>query len=58
MPVIERIAEAGVVLALHVGADAYDQIHPSRVATIARAGKDGGANGSRLPPSFLLGGHH
>jgi uncharacterized protein len=37
MPVIERIAAAGIVLALHVGADAFDQTHPSRVATIARA---------------------
>jgi predicted TIM-barrel fold metal-dependent hydrolase len=37
MPVIERVAAAGVVLALHVGADAFDQTHPSRVATIARA---------------------
>ncbi len=37
MPVIEAVAERGVVLALHVGADAYDHTHPSRVATIARA---------------------
>jgi predicted TIM-barrel fold metal-dependent hydrolase len=37
MPVIEAVARAGVVLALHVGADAYDRTHPSRVATIARA---------------------
>ncbi|MDP9362698.1 MAG: amidohydrolase family protein [Chloroflexota bacterium] len=37
MPVVEAVARAGVALALHVGADAYDQTHPSRVATIARA---------------------
>ena len=37
MPVIEAVARAGTVLALHVGADAYDHTHPSRVATIARA---------------------
>lgn len=37
MPVIEAIAGMGTVLALHVGADAYDQTHPARVATIARA---------------------
>ena len=36
LPVIEAVAEAGVVLALHVGADAYDQTHPARVAAIAR----------------------
>jgi len=37
LPVVEAIARLGTVLALHVGADAYDQTHPSRVATIARA---------------------
>jgi uncharacterized protein len=37
IPVIEVIAGAGSILALHVGADAYDQTHPARVATIARA---------------------
>lgn len=37
MPVIDVIARSGKVLALHIGADAYDQTHPSRVATIARA---------------------
>lgn len=37
MPVIEAIARTGAVLALHVGADAPDHTHPSRVATIARA---------------------
>ena len=40
LPVVEAVARAGVVLALHVGADAYDQTHPSRVATIARAFPD------------------
>ena len=37
MPVIAAIAEMGTVLALHVGADAPDHTHPSRVATIADA---------------------
>ena len=37
MSVIETIAAAGSVLALHVGADAYDYTHPARVARIARA---------------------
>ena len=37
MPIIETIAGAGSVLALHVGADAYDYTHPARVARIARA---------------------
>lgn len=37
MPVIEEIARLGTTLALHVGADAPDHTHPSRVATIARA---------------------
>ncbi len=37
MPVIGEVARAGSVLALHVGADAYDHTHPARVATIARA---------------------
>ena len=37
MPVVEAIARTGKVLALHIGADAYDKTHPSRVATIARA---------------------
>jgi hypothetical protein len=35
MPVIERIAKAGAVLAFHVGADAYERTHPFRVAKIA-----------------------
>jgi hypothetical protein len=37
MPVIAAIAEMGTTLALHVGADAPDHTHPSRVATIADA---------------------
>jgi predicted TIM-barrel fold metal-dependent hydrolase len=37
MPVIEVIAGAGSVLALHVGADAFDYTHPTRVASIAQA---------------------
>lgn len=36
LPVVAAVAHAGVVLALHVGADAYDRTHPSRVAAIAR----------------------
>ena len=40
LPVIEAVARSGAVLALHVGADAYDHTHPSRVATIARAYPD------------------
>lgn len=36
-PVIERIAEAGVALAFHVGADAIEHTHPFRVAKIAQA---------------------
>ncbi len=36
LPVIERIADAGGVLAFHVGADAYEQTHPFRVAKIAQ----------------------
>jgi uncharacterized protein len=35
LPVIEAIAEADTVLALHVGVDAIDQTHPMRVASIA-----------------------
>jgi predicted TIM-barrel fold metal-dependent hydrolase len=35
MPVIERIAKAGAMLAFHVGADAYERTHPFRVAKIA-----------------------
>ena len=36
MPVIEEIAKTRKVLAFHVGADAYEQTHPFRVAKIAR----------------------
>ncbi|MFO8007952.1 MAG: amidohydrolase family protein [Candidatus Brocadiia bacterium] len=35
LPVIKRIAEAGAVLAFHVGADAPEKTHPFRVAKIA-----------------------
>ncbi len=34
LPLIERVADAGAVLALHVGADAYEHTHPFRVAKI------------------------
>ena len=37
MPVIEQIAAAGKVLAFHVGADAFENTHPFRVAKIAEA---------------------
>lgn len=36
IPVIEEIAATGKLLALHVGADAYEHTHPFRVAKIAR----------------------
>jgi uncharacterized protein len=36
LPVIEYIAETGKLLAFHVGADAFEQTHPFRVAKIAR----------------------
>ena len=36
IPVIEEIAETGKILALHVGADAYDRTNPFRVGKIAR----------------------
>jgi len=36
LPVIETIAETGSVLAFHVGADAFEQTHPFRVAKVAR----------------------
>jgi uncharacterized protein len=35
LPLIEQIAEAGSVLALHVGADAFEDTHPYRVGRIA-----------------------
>ena len=34
-PLIEEIAKAGSILALHIGADAYDFTHPFRAAKIA-----------------------
>ena len=35
LPVIERIAELGGVVAFHVGSDAYERTHPFRVAKVA-----------------------
>jgi predicted TIM-barrel fold metal-dependent hydrolase len=35
MPVIEEIAKTGKILALHVGADAFERTHPFRVGKIA-----------------------
>ena len=36
LPVVEEIARAGVVLALHVGGDAPERTHPTRAGAIAR----------------------
>ncbi|KPK48544.1 MAG: amidohydrolase [Planctomycetes bacterium SM23_25] len=36
LPVVEAVAVAGGILAFHVGADAFEQTHPFRVAKIAR----------------------
>ena len=36
LPVIEEIAKTGKLLAFHVGADAYEQTHPFRVAKVAK----------------------
>jgi predicted TIM-barrel fold metal-dependent hydrolase len=36
LPVIEEIAKAGVMLAFHIGADAYENTHPFRAERIAR----------------------
>jgi len=36
IPVIEEIAKTGKVLALHIGADAYEYLHPFRAAKIAK----------------------
>lgn len=36
IPVMEKIAEARSILALHVGADAYDRTNPFRVGKIAK----------------------
>jgi predicted TIM-barrel fold metal-dependent hydrolase len=35
LPVVERIAELGGLLAFHCGADAYDYTHPFRAAKVA-----------------------
>lgn len=35
LPVVEEIAKTGKLLAFHVGADAFEQTHPFRVAKIA-----------------------
>jgi predicted TIM-barrel fold metal-dependent hydrolase len=36
LPLVEAIAATGTVLALHVGADAYERTHPTRAAALAR----------------------
>jgi len=36
LPVVEEIARAGVMAAFHIGADAFEQTHPFRLAKIAR----------------------
>jgi uncharacterized protein len=36
LPVVDEIARAGTVLALHVGADAFEHTHPFRVGKLAR----------------------
>ncbi|MGH2557643.1 MAG: amidohydrolase family protein [Thermomicrobiales bacterium] len=35
LPVVEEIAKLGVILALHIGADAYENTHPARAGHIA-----------------------
>ena len=35
LPVVEEIAAMGTILALHIGADAYERTHPTRAAAIA-----------------------
>ena len=35
-PIIEEVAKAGSILALHIGTDAYDFTHPARAANIAK----------------------
>ncbi len=35
LPLIDRIAEAGLVLALHIGANDFERTHPYRVAKIS-----------------------
>jgi predicted TIM-barrel fold metal-dependent hydrolase len=36
LPVVEQVAALGSILAFHVGADAFEQTHPFRVAKVAR----------------------
>lgn len=36
LPLVDAIAETGLVLAFHIGTDAYEATHPNRLATIAR----------------------
>jgi predicted TIM-barrel fold metal-dependent hydrolase len=36
LPVVREVADAGKVLAFHVGADAFERTHPFRVAKVAR----------------------
>jgi predicted TIM-barrel fold metal-dependent hydrolase len=36
LPIVEKIAETGKLLAFHVGTDAFEATHPFRVAKIAR----------------------
>lgn len=36
LPLIEEIVKAGVILAFHIGADAYEATHPHRLAKIVR----------------------
>jgi predicted TIM-barrel fold metal-dependent hydrolase len=36
LPLIEEIAKLGVILAFHIGTDAYEATHPFRLAKIAR----------------------
>jgi len=40
LPVVDEIARTGKVLAFHVGADAFEQTHPFRVAKVARRHPD------------------
>ena len=36
LPLIEEIAKTGVILAFHIGTDAYEATHPYRLAKVAR----------------------
>ena len=47
LPLIEEIAKAGVILAFHIGTDAYEATHPFRLAKIAR----------RFPETHILAVH-